>query len=194
MGIAEDLASVFDEIGTEVVLVGSSPVIKENIDFSETDKVGIFAVTLRAGSKIPVGSQIELSTTGENYFIYGGHNELFENASVIVSGRMFRASHRVKLVRRSVVKDPVTRKETETWAEVEEFWAYVSVPNTGNGLNVDADDVFFINSVLRLVCKPTTKIEYLDRIQFPNIFFQVGTVDYEKYPGLCAMELVEDTR
>ena len=193
-GIADDLASVFDEIGTEVELVGSSPVIKEKIDFSETDKVGIFAVTLRALSKIPLGSQIKVTATGEHYFVYGGSTELFENLPVIVSGRMFKASHQVKLMRRTIVKNPVTREEEETWVEVEQFWAYVSVPVTGNGLNADQDEVFFINSVLRVVCKPVAKIEYLDRIQFPNAFFQVGTIDYVKYSGLCAIELVEDTR
>lgn len=194
MAIAEDLASVFDEIGTEVELVGSSPVAKERIDFSETDKVGIFAVTLRSGSKLAAGNQIKVSSTGEHYFIYGGAFELFENAPVIFSGRMFKATHQVKLMRRTKTKDPVTRQETESWDEVEQFWAYVSVPITGNGLNVDADDVFFVNSVLRLVGKPINKVEYLDRIQFPNAFFQVGTVDYVKYSGLCALELVEDTR
>ena len=194
MGIAEDLASVFDEIGTEVEIVGSDPAVRENIDFSETDKLGIFAVTLRSGSKISIGSEIKITSTNEHYFISGGFNEIFENAPVIVSGRMFKASHVVKLMRRSMVKDPVTRKETETWAEVEQFHAYVTVPNTGNGLNVDADETFFINSVVRVICKPTEKVEYLDRIQFPNAFFQVGTVDYVKYAGLCALELVEDTR
>jgi hypothetical protein len=194
MGIAEDLASVFDEIGTEVELVGSSPLVRESIDFAETDKVGIFAVTLRAGSAIPIGSQIRITSTNEHYFIYGGFNEIFENTPVIVSGRMFKATHRVKLMRRTIEKDPVTRQEVDTWTEVDEFWAYVTVPITGNGLNVDADEVFFINSVLRVVCRPSEKIEYLDRIQFPNVFFQVGTVDYVKYDGLCALELVEDTR
>lgn len=194
MTIADDLASVFDEIGTEVEVVGSSPVVKERIDFAETDKVGIYSITLRSGSKIPVGSQIKISATGEIYFIYGGAFELFENQSVIFSGRMFKGTHQVKLMRRTKTKDPVTRQEVESWDEVEQFWAYVSVPITGNGLNVDADEVFFVNSVLRLVCKPTNKVEYLDRIQFPNAFFQVGTVDYVKYDGLCAMELVEDTR
>ena len=193
-GIADDLASVFDEIGTEVELVGSSPVVKERIDFAETDKVGIFSVTLRAESKLSVGSQIKISASGEHYFIYGGASELFENSVVIYSGRMFKATHQVKLMRRAKIKDPVTRKEDETWEEIEQFWAYVSVPITGNGLNVDADEVFFVNSVLRLVGKPSSKIEYLDRIQFPNAYFQVGTVDYVKYPGLCALELVEDTR
>lgn len=194
MGIADDLASVFDEIGTEVELVGSSPVIKERIDYSETDKVGIFSVTLRSGSKLPIGSQIKVSASGEHYFIYGGASELFENETVIISGRMFKASHQVKLMRRTVVKNPVTREEEETWVEVEQFWAYVSVPVTGNGLNVDQDEVFFVNSVLRVVCKPSAKVEYLDRIQFPNAFFQAGTIDYVKYAGLCAIELVEDTR
>ena len=74
-GIADDLASVFDEIGTEVELVGSSPVVRERIDFAETDKVGIFAVTLRAGSKLSVGSHIKISASGEHYFIYGGASE-----------------------------------------------------------------------------------------------------------------------
>lgn len=194
MGIADDLASVFDEIGTEVELVGSSPVVKERIDYSETDKVGIYSVTIRAGSKLPVGSEIKISASGEHYFIYGGASELFENSVVITSGRMFQATHQVKLMRRSMEKDPVTRKETETWEEVEQFWAYVSVPITGNGLNTDADDVFFINSVLRLIGKPSAKVEYLDRIQFTNAYFQVGTVDYVKYSGLCSLELVEDTR
>ena len=194
MGISDDLASVFDEIGTEVELIGSDPVVRERLDYSETDKVGIFSVTLRAGSGIPTGSQIKISVTGEIYFIYGGASELFENEEVIFSGRMVKATHKVKLMRRTVAKDPVTRKETDVWTEVDEFWANASVPNTGNGLNVDADEVFFVNSVIRLICKPTQKVEYLDRVQFPNAFFQVGTVDYVKFPGLVAIELVEDTR
>ena len=154
MGIAEDLASVFDEIGTQVVIVGSDPPITESIDYAETDKPGVFSVTLRAGSAISVGAQINVVPTGEIYFIYSGFSEIFENALVVTTGRMFRASHRVKLKRRQATKDPITRKETESWEELEELWAYVTVPNTGNGLNVDADEVFFINSVLRLVCKP----------------------------------------
>ena len=194
MAISDDIASVFDEIGTEVEVFGSSPPIRERIDYSETDKVGIYSVTLRGGTKIPTGSQIKISATGEVYFIYGGAFELFENESVVFTGRMVKATHKVKLMRRAIAKDPVTRKETETWTEVEEFWANAAVPNTGNGLNTDYDEVFFVNSIVRLICKPLGKVEYLDRIQFPNTFFQVGTIDYVKFPGLVAIELVEDTR
>ena len=194
VGIADDLASVFDEIGTEVELVGSSPVVTEFIDFAETDKVGIFSVTLRANSSIPLGSHIRITSTDDHYLIYGGFSELFENSPVVTTGRMFKCTHKVKLMRRTSVTDPVTRQKTTSWVEQEEFWAYVTVPITGNGLNVDADEVFFVNSVLRVVCKPTIKVEYLDRIQFPNAFFQVGTIDAVKYPGLIGLELVEDTR
>ena len=195
MGIADDLASVFDEIGTEVEVVGSSPLITEYIDFEKTDKVGVFACTFRAATEISSGDILKVTATDEHYLVYGGFYEQFENESVVFDGKMFQCTHKIQLQRFLEVKDPVTREVIRSWPLIAEAWAYVTVPNTGNGLNVDEDDVFFVNSVVRVFCSASFPVKYLDRIRFSSgSFYQVGTIDVVRYPGVMALGLVEDVR
>ena len=117
MGISEDLASVFDEIGAEFALVSTGET--ERLDLSATDKVGIFSVTLRSDTIFPKSCLIKETTTNQHYILYSSVSEQFENEVVVKTCRAFLCTNTAIIQSMSSVKDPVTRKEVVIFTNVE---------------------------------------------------------------------------
>ena len=75
-GLQDDLASVFDEIGTLVEIVGSSPVVREYIDVEQNAQVSnpfirehFIEGTLKASTKIQPGSILKLVGKNLTYLV-----------------------------------------------------------------------------------------------------------------------------
>lgn len=192
MGISEDLAAVFDEIGTEFSVVGTTDT--EKLDIAVTDKVGIFTVTLRSATVISQGSLILEINTGKNYLVYSIVPEQFENTEVVKNCRAFLCTNTAKIQKLNSTKDPVTRKEIISFSDLETVPCYTVSPNTGNGLNSEFDNVLFSESVLRVVLKTSAEVNILTRILVDGVKFQVSSVDTVRFPGLLYLELAEDIR
>lgn len=192
MGIADDLASVFDEIGTE--FEHPTTLETERLDVSPTDKVGVYAITIQDGSIFSAGDLAREVNTGAYYLLFFTVKEQFENAPVVTNGRAFLCGNTATLKQSVTVKDPVTRKETITWNTVFSVPCFVSPTNTGNGLNAETDNVMFVTSNMRVVMKAPSAVKLLDRIFIDGSQFQVASVDTVRYPGLVYLELEEDSR
>ena len=192
MGISEDLASVFDEIGAEYELIPTGAT--EKLDISSTDKVGIFAATLRSGSIFSQGSLVREVTTGAHYLIYYVVSEQFENEVVVANARAFLCNNTAVVQTMVTTKDSVTRKESVTFTDALTTPCYAVSPNTGNGLNSEFDNVLFSESVLRVVLKSSVTIPILTRILIDGVKFQVSSSDVVRFPGLYYLELAEDIR
>ena len=192
MGISEDLASVFDEIGAEFSLVSTGET--ERLDLSATDKVGIFSVTLRSDTIFPKSCLMEELTTGNHYILYSSVPEQFENEVVVKTCKAFLCTNTATIQTISTVKDPVTRKEVVSFTDVESTPCYAVSSNTGNGLNSEFDNVLFSESLLRVVLQSASSIRILDRVLIDGVKFQVSSSDTVRFPGLHFLELIEDIR
>ena len=192
MGISEDLASVFDEIGAEFALVSTGET--ERLDLSATDKVGIFSVTLRSDTIFPKSCLIKETTTNQHYILYSSVSEQFENEVVVKTCRAFLCTNTAIIQSMSSIKDPVTRKEVVTFTNVETTPCYAVSPNTGNGLNSEFDNVLFSESLLRVVLQSSVAIPILSRLVIDGVKFQVSSSDTVRFPGLYFLELIEDIR
>ena len=192
MGISEDLASVFDEIGSEFENVSSGET--ERLDIESTDKVGIFSVTLRSNSVFSQGSLLKEVTTGKHYLLYSSVPEQFENSVVVLASKAFLCANTAIVQSLSSVKDPVTRKEVSTFTNEVVTPCYAVSSNTGNGLNSEFDNVLFTESVLRIVLKTSYAVSVLTRILVDGVKYQVSSVDLVRFPGLMFLELIEDVR
>ena len=192
MGISEDLASVFDEIGAEFSLVSTGET--ERLDLSATDKVGIFSVTLRSDTICPKSCLMEELTTGNHYILYSSVPEQFENEVVVRTCKAFLCKNTATIQTMSTVKDPVTRKEVVSFTDVESTPCYAVSSNTGNGLNSEFDNVLFSESLLRVVLQSASPIRILDRVLIDGVKFQVSSSDTVRFPGLHFLELIEDIR
>ena len=192
MGISDDLASVFDEIGAEFENVASGET--ERLDIESTDKVGIFSVTLRSNSVFSQGSLIREVTTGKNYLLYSSVPEQFENSVVVIASKAFLCNNTATIQSISAIKDPVTRKEVVSFVNEAVTPCYAVSSNTGNGLNSEFDNVLYTESVLRIVLKTSYVVTVLTRILVDGIKYQVSSVDLVRFPGLVFLELVEDVR
>ena len=192
MGISDDLASVFDEIGAEFENVASGET--ERLDIESTDKVGIFSVTLRSNSVFSQGSLLREVTTGKNYLLYSSVPEQFENFVVVMAAKAFLCTNTATIQSLSSVKDPVTRKEVVTFINELVTPCYAVSSNTGNGLNSEFDNVLYTESVLRIVLKTSYVVSVLTRILVDGVKYQVSSVDLVRFPGLVFLELIEDVR
>lgn len=192
MGISEDLASVFDEIGSEFENVASGET--ERLDIEPTDKVGIFSVTLRSNSVFSQGSLLKEVTTGKHYLLYSSVPEQFENSVVVLASKAFLCKNTAIVQSLSSVKDPVTRKEVSTFTNEVVTPCYAVSLNTGNGLNSEFDNVLYTESVLRIVLKTSYAVSVLTRILVDGVKYQVSSVDLVRFPGLMFLELIEDVR
>lgn len=192
MGISEDLASVFDEIGAEFSLVSTGET--ERLDLSATDKVGIFSVTLRSDTIFPKSCLMREVTTGNHYIIYSTVPEQFENEVVVKTCRAFLCTNTAIIQTISTVKDPITRKEVVSFTDAETTPCYAASSNTGNGLNSEFDNVLFSESLLRVVLQSSHNIRILDRVLIDGVKFQVSSSDTVRFPGLHFLELIEDIR
>ena len=192
MGISDDLASVFDEIGAEFENVATGET--ERLDIESTDKVGIYSVTLRSNSVFSQGSLLKEVTTGKNYLLYSTVPEQFENSVVVMASKAFLCTNIATVQSMSSVKDPVTRKEVITFTNEVITPCYAVSSNTGNGLNSEFDNVLYTESVLRIVLRTSYAVSALTRILVDGIKYQVSSVDLVRFPGLVFLELMEDVR
>ena len=192
MGISDDLASVFDEIGAEFENVATGET--ERLDIESTDKVGIFSVTLRSNSVFSQGSLLREVTTGKSYLLYSSVPEQFENSVVVMASKAFLCTNIATVQSMSSVKDPVTRKEVIAFTNEVVTPCYAVSSNTGNGLNSEFDNVLYTESVLRIVLRTSYVVSVLTRILVDGIKYQVSSVDLVRFPGLVFLELIEDVR
>lgn len=192
MAISDDLASVFDEIGSEVTVAGSSA--SEFVDYESTDKEGVFALTLRATTKIKSGDLISFTGSSEKYLVSYTFAEQFENAPVVFSCRMLKCQFLASFQRATTTADPITRAKVLTWTEFASAYVFGDSSNTGSGLNGETDNVLYNLSRGKVVCQKTIAVKTLDRIVLNGVKYQVGNIDSVNFPDLLTCELLKDTR
>jgi len=192
MTISDDLAVVFDEIGSEVSVAGT--LIKEFVDYESTDKEGVFALTLRASTGVKSGDLVTFTGSGEKFLVSYSFIEQFENAPVVFSCRMLKCQFLASFQRSAATTDPVTRAKVLTWVEYASVYVFGDSSNTGSGLNGETDNVLYSLFRGKVVCQKTVAVKTLDRVVLNGVKYQVGNVDSVNYPDLFTCELLKDTR
>jgi hypothetical protein len=204
-GLQDDLASVFEEIGTLVEIVGSSPVVREYIDVEQNVQVSnpfirehFIEGTLKAATKILPGSLLNFVGKNLTYLVVNHSPELFEDLVVIISTTLYKCNVVATVTRLTeTVRDPVTRQITTSWEEV--FTSPAPITSALRGSPSDMNDY---QAFLQFQTKE--KVIYfpeviapkaLDRVTLPSgEQFKISNVEYYRFNGVVVCDLEEDTR
>lgn len=204
-GLQDDLASVFDEIGTLVEIVGSSPVVREYIDVEQNAQVSnpfirehFIEGTLKASTKIQPGSILKLVGKNLTYLVVNYSPELFEDEAVIISTTLYKCNTTLTVKRLSgTVRDPVTRQMVPSWADVVTTPAPLTSALRGNPSDLNDYQPFLQYAVKEKVAYFPESIapQVLDRVVLPNgQKYKVSNVEYFRFNGVVVCDLEEDTR
>ena len=192
MGISEDLGLVLDEIGNQVVVLGSSSTVSEYIDYEETDRWGVFSVSLRYNSALKVGDIISSTASAEKFIICALNDELFENAGVTKSGFMMKCLFRGVFRRPSTIINTVTREKTISWNQIAD--TYVVFDSKHQKMNGETNNVIYPIMSSEIICQSSIGVHPLDRVVVNNVNYQIGAVDNTQYKNISVCEILKDTR
>ena len=192
MGISEDLGLVLDEIGNQVVVLGTSPTVSEYIDYEETDRWGVFSVSLRYNSALKVGDIISSTASAEKFIICALNDELFENAGVTKSGFMMKCLFRGVFRRPSTIINTVTREKTISWNQIAD--TYVVFDSKHQKMNGETNNVIYPIMSSEIICQYSIGVQPLDRVVVNNVNYQIGAVDNTQYKNISVCEILKDTR
>ena len=192
MGISEDLGLVLDEIGNQVVVLGTSPTVSEYIDYEETDRWGVFSVSLRYNSTLKVGDVISSTVSAEKFIICTLNDELFENAGVTKSGFMMKCLFRGVFRRPSTITNTVTREKTISWNQIAD--TYVVFDSKRQKMNGETNNVIYPTMSSEIICQSSIGVQPLDRVVVNNVNYQIGAVDNTQYKNISVCEILKDTR
>ena len=204
-GLQDDLASVFDEIGTLVEIVGSSPVVREYIDVEQNAQVSnpfirehFIEGTLKASTKIQPGSILKLVGKNLTYLVVNYSPELFEDEAVIISTTLYKCNVTLTVQRLSgTVRDPVTRQMVPSWATIVTTAAPLTSALRGNPSDLNDYQPFLQYAVKEKVAYFPEIIapKVLDRVVLPSgEKYKIANVEYYRFNGVVVCDLEEDTR
>ena len=204
-GLQDDLAAVFEEIGTLVEIVGSSPVIREYIDVEQNVQVSnpfirehFIEGTMKASTKIQPGSIIKFVGKNLTYLVVNYSPELFEDSVVIISTTLYKCNTTATLKRLSdSVRDPVTRKITPTWQTIQVLPAPITSSMRGNPSDLNDFQPFlqFATKEKIIYFPEIYAPQVLDRVVLPSgEYYKVANVEHYRFNGVVVCDLEEDTR
>lgn len=204
-GLQDDLASVFEEIGTLVEIVGSSPVIREYIDVEQNVQVSnpfirehFIEGTMKASTKIQPGSIIKFVGKNLTYLVVNYSPELFEDTTVIISTTLYKCNTTATVKRLSETgRDPVTRQKGQVWADVFVLPALITSAMRGNPSDLNDYQPFlqFATKEKVIYFPEAYAPQVLDRVVLPSgEFYKIANVEYFRFNGVVVCDLEEDTR
>lgn len=204
-GLQDDLAAVFEEIGTLVEIVGSSPVIREYIDVEQNVQVSnpfirehFIEGTMKATTKIQPGSIITFVGKNLTYLVVNYSPELFEDQTVIISTTLYKCNTTATVQRlSSTVRDPVTRKLTPSWATICSLPAPITSSMRGNPSDLNDFQPFLQYAIKEktMYFPEASAPQVLDRVVLPNgEYYKISNVEYYRFNGVVVCDLEEDTR
>ena len=205
VGLQDDLASVFEEIGTLVEIVGSSPVVREYIDVEQNVQVSnpfirehFIEGTLKAQTKITPGELLLFVGKNLTYLVVNHSPELFEDEIVIISTTLYKCNAAVTVKRQSGTdRDPVTRQQVPVWADVFTSPAPVTSALRGSPSDLNDQQSFLQFSTKEKVAYFPERIapKVLDRLVMPSgEKYKIANVEYYRFNGVVVCDLEEDTR
>lgn len=203
--LQDDLASVFEEIGTLVEIVGSSPVIREYIDVEQNVQVSnpfirehFIEGTLKAATKITPGELLKMVGKNLTYLVVNHSPELFEDEVVIISTTLYKCNAVVTVQRQSSTdRDPVTRQQTPDWTDIVTTPAPITSALRGSPSDLKDNYDFLQFSTKEKVCYFPERIapKVLDRLLLPSgDKYKISNVEYYRFNGVVVCDLEEDTR
>jgi hypothetical protein len=204
-GLQDDLAAVFEEIGTLVEIVGSSPAIREYIDTEQNVQVSnpfirehFIEGTLKASTAIQPGDILALVGKNLSYLVVNHSPELFENSVVIVSTTLYKCNVNVTVKRQTgTVKDPVTRQNTITWTDV--FTSPAPLTSALRGSPSDLNDyqafIQFSTKEKSIYFPEKIAPQVMDRVWISATeYYKITNVEHHRFNGVVVCDLEEDTR
>ena len=205
VGLQDDLASVFEEIGTLVEIVGSFPVVREYIDVEYNVQVSnpfirehFIEGTLKAATNIQPGSILDFVGKNMKYLIVNYSPELFEDQPVIISTTLYKCNTVATVKRQtSTHRDPVTRQMVRPWTDIFTLPAPITSALRGSPSDMNDYQPFLQYAVKeKIIYFPESYApQVLDRVTLPNNEnFKISNVEYYRFNGVVVCDLEEDTR
>ena len=194
MGIAEDLSAVFQEIGTQVKLLGTLPLVTEFVDGEKLDKEGFLLFTASSNTQISTGSVLEIEKNGKKYLTLFKEDQIFENNVVSSEFTCVTCRSEVTITEMVITKVAATREQVVSWNPIGIFPAYVAHAATGNKINTDNDQIYFDDKNKRIWLQGTAAVKKGHRAQIGAVNFEIGDIDETRYPGVKICEIFLDER
>ena len=205
VGLQDDLADVFSEIGTLVEIVGSSPVVREYIDVEQNVQVSnpfirehFIEGTMKASTKIQPGNIISFVGKNLKYLVVNYSPELFENQTVIISTTLYKCNTTATVKRLSETdRDPVTRRKGQVWTDVFTLPAPITSALRGSSSDLNDYQPFLqYTTKEKIIYFPESSApEILDRVVLSTgDVYKITNVEYFRFNGVVVCDIEEDTR
>lgn len=204
-GIGLDIQEVIDELGVSVEILRSPVNLTEKIIYEmnsqatkpfirEFHRDGSFSNT----TNITTGDVLHIITTNEYMLVMNKTPDMFENEVVEYASVLYKCNFAPpsKISRPGPQVRDANYNLTESWIDVVPN-AYGIIADKLQGTNIDQEEPVGQIQIwaIEAFIPASYAIQPLDRLYISSTeYYKIEKVERYRYPGILALDLVEDTR